>query len=163
MCIRDRPQACLRGGPRPRHGLPRHCRRAARPLAPGRRRCSGARARLLVVRRPGGLGPRAQGAHRDADGRRAARGRRRGAVGQPEVAGMIGTILTLAFATQVIRIAVPYAFAALCGSITERSGIVDLALEGKLLFGAFAAAAVAYVTGSALLGIAAGMAAMPSR
>lgn len=72
---------------------------------------------------------------------------------------MIATIFSLAFVAQVIRIAVPYAFAALCGSVTERSGIVDLALEGKLLFGAFAAAAVGHATDSAVAGIAAGMAA----
>jgi simple sugar transport system permease protein len=70
---------------------------------------------------------------------------------------VIGAIFTLAFLTQVIRIAVPYAFAALGGSITERSGIVDLALEAKLLFGAFAAAAVGHGTGSAVAGIAAGV------
>ena len=70
---------------------------------------------------------------------------------------MISAIFTLAFLTQVIRIAVPYAFAALGGSITERSGIIDLALEAKLLFGAFAAAAVGHGTDSALLGIAAGV------
>ncbi len=72
---------------------------------------------------------------------------------------MIDAILTLAFLTQVIRIAVPYVLAALGGTVTERSGIVDLALEAKLLFGAFAAAAVGHATGSALAGIAAGIAA----
>jgi simple sugar transport system permease protein len=72
-------------------------------------------------------------------------------------AAMIGSILTLAFLAQVIRIAVPYAFAALGGSLTERSGTIDLAIEAKLLFGAFAAAAVGHATGSALAGIAGGM------
>ena len=70
---------------------------------------------------------------------------------------MIDTLLSLAFLAQVLRIAVPYAFAALGGSITERSGIIDLAIEAKLLFGAFAAAAVGHGTGSAVAGIAAGM------
>jgi ABC-type uncharacterized transport system permease subunit len=72
---------------------------------------------------------------------------------------MIGVIFTTAFVTQFIRIAVPYAFAALGGSITERSGVIDLALEAKLLFGAFAAAAVGHATDSAWLGIAAGLSA----
>jgi simple sugar transport system permease protein len=72
---------------------------------------------------------------------------------------MIEVLFTLAFATQVIRIAVPYVLAALGGSITERSGMIDLALEAKLLFGAFAAAAVGHATNSALAGIAAGIAA----
>lgn len=70
---------------------------------------------------------------------------------------MIETVLSLAFLAQVLRIAVPYAFAALGGAITERSGIIDLAIEAKLLFGAFAAAAVGHATGSAVAGIAAGM------
>ncbi len=66
-------------------------------------------------------------------------------------------ILTLAFVAQVIRIAVPYVLAGLGGSITERSGVIDLAIEAKLLFGAFAAAAIGHATGSALAGIAGGV------
>jgi general nucleoside transport system permease protein len=72
---------------------------------------------------------------------------------------VIDAVLSLAFAAQVIGIAVPYVLAALGGAITERSGVIDLALEAKLLFGAFAAAAVAYATGSSLAGVAAGIAA----
>ena len=59
----------------------------------------------------------------------------------------------------VIVIAVPYALAALGGALTERSGMIDLAIEAKLLFGAFAAAAVGHATGSPLAGIAGGVAA----
>jgi simple sugar transport system permease protein len=70
---------------------------------------------------------------------------------------VIGAIVSLAFLTQVIRIAVPYVLAALGGAVTERSGVIDLALEAKLLFGAFAAAAVGHATGSALAGIAAAL------
>mgnify|MGYP000290582934 CR=1 FL=1 len=55
--------------------------------------------------------------------------------------GVIGTLLTAGFVAQVLRIAVPYVLAAIGGAVTERSGVVDLALEAKLLFGAFAAAA----------------------
>jgi len=72
---------------------------------------------------------------------------------------MISAILSLAFVTQVMRIAVPYVLAALGGSITERSGMIDLALEAKLLFGAFSAAAVGHATGNAVAGILAGIAA----
>ena len=57
-----------------------------------------------------------------------------------------GTIFTFALVLQVIRIAVPYALASLGGAITERSGTIDLAIEAKLLFGAFAAAAVAHAS-----------------
>ena len=65
---------------------------------------------------------------------------------------MIEAVLSLAFFTQVMRIAVPYALAALGGALTERSGVIDLAIEAKLLFGAFAAAAVGHATDSALAG-----------
>ncbi len=47
--------------------------------------------------------------------------------------------------------------AALAGLYSERSGIVDIGLEGKMLGGAFAAAATAAVTGSVWLGLAAAM------
>ncbi len=72
---------------------------------------------------------------------------------------MIDALVSLAFLAQVIRIAVPYVLAALGGAVTERSGVIDLALEAKLLFGAFAAAAVGHATGSAPAGIAAALAA----
>jgi simple sugar transport system permease protein len=72
---------------------------------------------------------------------------------------MIATLLSLGFAAQVLRLSVPYALAAMGGAITERSGVIDLALEAKLLFGAFAAAAVGHATGSAYLGLAGGIAA----
>ncbi len=62
----------------------------------------------------------------------------------------------LVFFERVIPNAVPYVLAALCGVVTERSGLIDLALEAKLLFGAFAAAAIAHATGSLYLGIVAG-------
>ena len=68
-------------------------------------------------------------------------------------------IFSLGFAGQVLRIAVPYALAAMGGAVTERAGVIDLALEGKLLFGAFTAAAVGHATGSSLLGLAGGIAA----
>ncbi len=72
---------------------------------------------------------------------------------------IITAIFTLGFAAQVLRIAVPYALAAMGGAVTERAGVIDLALEAKLLFGAFAAAAVGHATGSAYLGVAGGIAA----
>ena len=56
-----------------------------------------------------------------------------------------------------IRLATPLVLAALAGLFCERSGVVDIALEGKMLGAAFAAAATAAVTGSAWLGLGAGM------
>lgn len=52
-----------------------------------------------------------------------------------------------------LRYATPLIFAGMAGLISERSGIVDIGLEGKMLAGAFAGAATAAVTGSVMLGI----------
>ena len=57
-----------------------------------------------------------------------------------------------------IRLATPLVLAAMAGLFCERSGVVDIALEGKMLGAAFAAAAVAQTTGSAWLGVLAGIA-----
>ena len=72
---------------------------------------------------------------------------------------VLAAVFSLGFLAQVLRIGVPYALAAMGGAVTERSGVIDLALEGKLLFGAFTAAAVGHATGSAVLGLAGGIAA----
>ncbi|MGH6915335.1 MAG: ABC transporter permease, partial [Geminicoccales bacterium] len=60
---------------------------------------------------------------------------------------------TLLLTDSTIRLATPLVLAALAGLFCERSGVVDIALEGKMLGGAFAAAATAAVTGSAWLGL----------
>lgn len=52
-----------------------------------------------------------------------------------------------------LRVATPLLLAALAGMFSERSGVVNIALEGKLLASAFAAASAAAVTGSAWLGL----------
>jgi ABC-type uncharacterized transport system permease subunit len=58
-----------------------------------------------------------------------------------------------------IRLAVPLILACLAGLWSERSGVVDIGLEGKMLTGAFAAAVFATFTGSAWIGLLAGVAA----
>ena len=56
-----------------------------------------------------------------------------------------------------IRLAVPLILACLAGLWSERSGVVDIGLEGKMLVGAFAGAAVATYTGDPWSGLLAGV------
>jgi simple sugar transport system permease protein len=69
----------------------------------------------------------------------------------------LSELVTLAFAWQVLRIAVPYVLAALGGTFAERSGVVNLALEGLLTGGAISAA-VGAQHGGVAGGLAAGAA-----
>jgi ABC-type uncharacterized transport system permease subunit len=64
----------------------------------------------------------------------------------------------LSILAATLRLAAPLVLAALGGLFSERSGIIDIGLEGKMLGGAFAAAAMAALTGSAWAGLAAGIA-----
>ncbi|TKB50759.1 ABC transporter permease [Ferrimonas aestuarii] len=57
-----------------------------------------------------------------------------------------------------LRVSTPLLLAAMAGMFSERSGIVNIALEGKMLTASFAAAAVAYTTGNVYLGLLAAMA-----
>jgi simple sugar transport system permease protein len=67
-------------------------------------------------------------------------------------------MIVLAFASQTIRISVPYTLAAIGGTFSERAGVVNIALEGILLNGAFACALATYYTGNPWLGIVAAVA-----
>lgn len=52
-----------------------------------------------------------------------------------------------------LRIATPLILCAMAGIFSERSGVIDIGLEGKMLAGAFAAAAVAHMSGSPWIGL----------
>lgn len=54
-----------------------------------------------------------------------------------------------------LRLATPLILCAMAGVLSERSGIIDIGLEGKLLVGAFAAAAASSLAGSPWVGLAA--------
>lgn len=56
-----------------------------------------------------------------------------------------------------LRLATPLLFACLAGLYSERAGIFDIGLEGKMLAAAFFSAALAAMTGSAWLGLLAGV------
>ena len=58
-----------------------------------------------------------------------------------------------------IRLSVPLLCAAMAGLWSERAGVVDIGLEGKMLIAAFASAVIAYKSGSAWAGLSAGIAA----
>ncbi len=59
----------------------------------------------------------------------------------------------LSLLDSMFRLATPLLLAALAGFFSERAGVVDIGLEGKMLMAAFAAAATAAFTGSAGLGL----------
>ena len=63
----------------------------------------------------------------------------------------------LSFLTQMIRIAIPYLFAASGGVVAERAGIVSLTLEGFMLSGAFGAVLGTHYSGSPWIGVLSGM------
>ncbi|SFD99635.1 nucleoside ABC transporter membrane protein [Sulfitobacter brevis] len=61
-----------------------------------------------------------------------------------------------------VRLATPLLLACLAGLFSERAGIFDIGLEGKMLAAAFFSAAVASLTGSVWIGLLAGIAASMS-
>ncbi|CUK06127.1 ABC transporter permease [Shimia thalassica] len=67
------------------------------------------------------------------------------------------TLLQLLDST--VRLATPLLLACLAGLYSERAGIFDIGLEGKMLAAAFFSAAFAYTTGSVWIGLLAGIAA----
>lgn len=67
--------------------------------------------------------------------------------------------LTLILSTldATIRLSTPLLLACLAGLYSERAGVFDIGLEGKMLAAAFAAAAAAAVTGNVWMGLLAGI------
>lgn len=66
-------------------------------------------------------------------------------------------ILVVSTLDATIRVATPLVLASLAGLYAERSGVIDIGLEGKMLAAAFAAAATAFVMNSAWAGLLAGI------
>ena len=57
---------------------------------------------------------------------------------------------------QSFAASIPLVLGALCGCMSERSGVINIAIEGQLLMGAFTGAIVASGVGSLVLGLISG-------
>lgn len=66
---------------------------------------------------------------------------------------MIDLQTVLATLDATLRVSTPLVLCAMAGLFSERSGIVDISLEGKMLSSAFAAGTVAALTGSPVLAL----------
>ncbi len=69
----------------------------------------------------------------------------------------MGDFFTLALLTATLRFATPLLFAAMGGLLSERSGVMNIALEGMMLVGAFFAVAGTWWIGNAWLGLLVGI------
>lgn len=72
-------------------------------------------------------------------------------------AGADGSILIPGLLLGTLGLSIPLIFGALGGIISERVGVVNIAIEGQLLAGAFVSAMVASLTGSPYLGLVSAM------
>lgn len=66
---------------------------------------------------------------------------------------MFGDIFNAQFVASSIRVAIPLALAGLGGVFSERSGVINIGLEGMILTGAFTAIAVTNFSGNPWVGV----------
>lgn len=66
-------------------------------------------------------------------------------------------VFTIAILFSTVRLATPLLLAAIGGLFSERSGVINIALEGLMLAGAFTSAAVTHYVGNPWIGLLAGI------
>lgn len=66
---------------------------------------------------------------------------------------LFAALFSISTLQATLRLATPTALAAMAGVVSERSGVVNLGLEGMIIGGAFAAAYAAFLTGSPWIGV----------
>src|SRR5437762_5493742 len=66
---------------------------------------------------------------------------------------MLKTIINLSLLASMVRYATPLTLASLGGMYSERGGVINIALEGIMLAGAFTAAAVTVKVGNPWIGL----------
>lgn len=69
----------------------------------------------------------------------------------------MGDFFTIALLTAILRMTTPLLFTAMGGLLSERSGVMNIGLEGMMLTGAFFAVAGTHWTGNSWLGLAIGV------
>src|SRR3954469_10767917 len=66
-------------------------------------------------------------------------------------------LLSFSVLFSTVRLATPLLLAALGGLVSERSGVINIALEGLMIAGAFTSAAVTHYAGNPWVGLLAGI------
>ncbi|MDW8103585.1 MAG: ABC transporter permease, partial [Armatimonadota bacterium] len=69
----------------------------------------------------------------------------------------MGEVLDIELLRSALRLATPLALAAMGGILSERSGVVNIGLEGQMLMGAFVGWAAAVMLGNGWLGVVCGV------
>src|SRR5690606_7225504 len=77
--------------------------------------------------------------------------------GIAEGSGLMDFLTLLQILDSAIRLGTPLLLACLAGLFSERAGVFDIGLEGKMLVSACFSAAIAYVSGDVWVGLAAGI------